>query len=150
METGRMLSVMIVLLLALITLSGCAAKVPAANDDSNGLVAEQKGDIRVEVPAQSDESDKAPAASAPTEAAVKPATAEEKAAYLKIEAEYLCESMTLEPDQQQEFEQIAKKYGMTLDRMQEITNQLGKAKAMQEVGTEASKMCPEAFVPKIE
>jgi hypothetical protein len=142
----RMMNIFCLIAL-LIVISGCAQKAPAAED--KGLVAEQRGEIEVEVPSSDAGADMAdePLSDERVQASAKPYTAEEKAAYLKIEAEFLCESMTKDPGQQQDMADIAKKYGLTLDRMTEITNQLTKAVAMREVGNEAAKMCPEAFAP---
>jgi hypothetical protein len=144
------LLIQIICVVTLVALfAGCASKAPAAEDTTKGLVAEQTGGIEVEMPAGEEKPQATPPAEKTAEATAKPYTAEEKSTYLKIEAEFLCESMTKEFGEQQKLQDIAKKYGMTVERMEEIVGQLTRAAAMREVGTEATKMCPEAFAPTI-
>ncbi len=139
MRVNAILSVLCLLVL-LLAVSGCASKAPAEEGTVPGLVTEQTGDIQVIMPDELGE---------PTQAEAKPYTAEERETYFKIEAEFICDSMTKELAEQQKLEVIAKKYGMTVERMDEITEQLTRAVALKESGIAATKLCPEGFAPSI-
>ena len=149
-KTGRILGAACVLL-ALLLLAGCS-KASNTGDENKGIVTEQQGDIEVTMPSSSSGAggDDTAGASEPAQGAGKPYTAAEKAAYIKVEVEFICESMTLEPEQQREMPDIAKANGLTIERMAEITKQFDAALIRQEIGTEVGKACPEALIGKSE
>lgn len=133
------LHIICVAMLALLIV-GCASKPPVSDEKAPGLVTETTGNIQVEMPGDGEEA----------VTAVKPYTEEEKATYLKIQAEFNCDAMINEPENQQSLGDISEKYGMTENRVNEIENQLDRTTSYKELGEAVAKLCPEALAPSID